>query len=320
MEPPPTPGGSAAQDIFSVFEQGFDEEEEEDDLPRHEWPTRSPVLPDLLPSPDFPDTSPSKVWGRSTWPSNDWSSPKPAGASSPGIDPRDALVHRLNGLISRIGSDSVVDGAGISTLHNMVDRMEHTLVENSRPGTRESQPLSSPGFDRPWGSGVGSAEGAHTAPARRRQQHKRRNHVTAEIREQRIAQEAREISAQMEAVARSLQERQEETEHIHAMLLTRLEQAADKIVRLETRVVELEGERDEAEMDILNLQIHMKAIEVQMPKNIDAELRESISTWKAEWSALKRKRSLRRTSSHVHNSSSHTPSAPTPRRTMTSPG
>lgn len=74
-------------------------------------------------------------------------------------------------------------------------------------------------------------------------------------------------------------------------------------------------------MDILNLQIQMKAVEVQMPKNIDPDLRESISTWKAEWSAIRHKRTFRRSASHIQDTSTHTPSkpAPTPRRTMTSP-
>lgn len=214
MEPPSTPGGSAAQDIFSVFEQGFDEEEEGDEgLVFGEPQTRSPGLQELLPAAELQDPPPSKAWGRTAWPNNDWSSPpQPTHASSPSIDPRDTLIHRLNGLISRIGSDSIVDSVGVSVLHTMVDKMEHTVAGGSRPPTRDSQSLSSPGFDRAWGSRTGGSVKGPATPLRRRQQNKRRNHVTAEIREQRIAQEAREINAQMEAVAKSLKERQEETE------------------------------------------------------------------------------------------------------------
>ena len=45
-------------------------------------------------------------------------------------------------------------------------------------------------------------------------------------------------------------------------------------------------------MEILNLQIQLKAIEVQclnhVPKDVDPDLLDSIETWKAEWSTLKR--------------------------------
>jgi hypothetical protein len=47
-------------------------------------------------------------------------------------------------------------------------------------------------------------------------------------------------------------------------------------------------------MEVLNLQIQLKAIEVQclsyVPKDADPDLLESIDAWKTEWSALKRKR------------------------------
>ncbi|KXJ96562.1 hypothetical protein Micbo1qcDRAFT_1565 [Microdochium bolleyi] len=321
MEPPPTPGGSAAQDIFSVFEQGFEDDEEEGgDIAHDEWHPRSPVLPELLPAPELPSISPSRAWQRSAFPRHESSSPQFAGSRSPGVDPRERLIHRLNSLISQIGSDSNVDSGGLSALHGMVDRMEETLEEGSRPATREGQTQLSQGFSPRWESETGSGGRRRTKTRAARPQRTRQNHIAAEIRNQRIVQEAHELSSQMEAVAKSLLERQEETEHIHSMLLTRLEQAADKIVRLESRAAELEGERDEAEMDILNLQIHLKAIEVQMPKNIDAELRESIATWKAEWSSLRRKRALHRTESHGQDSSARRPSGPTPRRTMTSPG
>lgn len=53
-------------------------------------------------------------------------------------------------------------------------------------------------------------------------------------------------------------------------------------------------------MEMLSLQIQLKAIEVQclsyVPKDADEELRESISAWKTEWSALKRKRARRKAS------------------------
>jgi len=51
---------------------------------------------------------------------------------------------------------------------------------------------------------------------------------------------------------------------------------------------------------MLNLQIQLKAIEVQclsyVPVDADRELRESIDTWKMEYSALKQKRARNRAS------------------------
>lgn len=58
--------------------------------------------------------------------------------------------------------------------------------------------------------------------------------------------------------------------------------------------MESERERKEGEMEMLNLQIQLKAIEVQclsyVPEDADEDLREGISAWKTEWSALKRKK------------------------------
>lgn len=55
-------------------------------------------------------------------------------------------------------------------------------------------------------------------------------------------------------------------------------------------------------MEILNLQIQLKAIEVQclnhVPQDVDPDLLDSIETWKAEWSTLKR-RKARKTGGQV---------------------
>ncbi|KAI1846451.1 hypothetical protein JX266_007348 [Neoarthrinium moseri] len=131
-----------------------------------------------------------------------------------------------------------------------------------------------------------------------------------------ILNEAKNLQETLESVVGSLKARQEEQEvmwtdlpapspcmsdhrqHIHDLLITRAERAAQRIIYLEGRVQELENERNEGEMDILNLQIQMKAIEVQclghLPKDADPELLDSIETWKAEWSAVKRKRARKK--------------------------
>jgi hypothetical protein len=51
-------------------------------------------------------------------------------------------------------------------------------------------------------------------------------------------------------------------------------------------------------MEVLNLQIQLKAIEVRclgyVPKDADPDLLQSIDTWKTEWSALKKKKRARK--------------------------
>ncbi|EMR61800.1 hypothetical protein UCREL1_11270 [Eutypa lata UCREL1] len=100
----------------------------------------------------------------------------------------------------------------------------------------------------------------------------------------------------------------------------RAERAAQRIMYLEKRVQELENERNENEMEILNLQFQLKAIEVQclsyVPKDADQDLRESISAWKTEWSALKRKRSRKK--EYAGSATSGSPQSHA--RTIGSPG
>jgi hypothetical protein len=82
-------------------------------------------------------------------------------------------------------------------------------------------------------------------------------------------------------------------------------------------VLRSESERSEGETEILHLQIQLKAIEVQclsyVPEDADRELRESIDTWKMEWSDLKRRRA--RNKEHLHGS----PGTPTRRRVAPTP-
>lgn len=115
---------------------------------------------------------------------------------------------------------------------------------------------------------------------------------------EKIVTEARDLHKNLEIIISNLRDRQEETEHIHSLLITRLERAAQRILHLEEQIKDLESERKEGDREILNLQIQLKAIEVQclsyVPNDADRELRESIDTWKMEISAHKQKRSKNR--------------------------
>ncbi|EQB52802.1 hypothetical protein CGLO_07548 [Colletotrichum gloeosporioides Cg-14] len=88
----------------------------------------------------------------------------------------------------------------------------------------------------------------------------------------------------------NLKARQEESEHIHQLLVTRAERAAQRIIFLQSRVRNLEEELQENDSELTYLRLGLKAIEVQLPLDVDPDLNQSILNWKADWTALKRKR------------------------------
>ncbi|KAI1132213.1 hypothetical protein F5Y10DRAFT_231821 [Nemania abortiva] len=236
-------------------------------------------------------------------------------------DSRDVLVQRLNDLATRLSRQQHVEDGSIDVLHAKVDELEIVLSApdySSKAKTRPPRrPSLSPGDDGQdgsnltWGpphldtllpsdvsslsSPIGPSSLAKTR-TRRRANAKPRSHasrMTVAEAEQVVA-EAQALSKALEVVISNLRDRQEETEHIHALLITRLERAAQRIIDLEEQLKNYESERKEGDAELLNLQIRLKAIEVQclsyVPKDADEELRESIDTWRMEFSALKQRR------------------------------
>ncbi|KAF9877801.1 hypothetical protein CkaCkLH20_04936 [Colletotrichum karsti] len=106
----------------------------------------------------------------------------------------------------------------------------------------------------------------------------------------RIASEAAKLNIELETLVTNLKARQEESEHIHQLLVTRAERAAQRIIFLQSRVQNLEEELQENDSELTYLRLGLKAIEVQCPADIDSDLAQSIQNWKADWTALKRKR------------------------------
>ncbi|KAL2882477.1 hypothetical protein SGCOL_002217 [Colletotrichum sp. CLE4] len=107
----------------------------------------------------------------------------------------------------------------------------------------------------------------------------------------RIASEAAKLNIELESLVTNLKARQEESEHIHQLLVTRAERAAQRIIFLQGRVQSLEEELQENDSELSYLRLGLKAIEVQCPTDIDDDLAQSIQNWKTDWTALKRKRS-----------------------------
>ncbi|KAI3317480.1 hypothetical protein HD806DRAFT_527000 [Xylariaceae sp. AK1471] len=260
-------------------------------------------------------------------------------------DSKDVLVQRLNDIAKRLSRQHHVKDQNINILHAKVDELENALrTPGYQSKTEKTQhPGSSPlgptngdryGSDLSWEalhppdllpSDVSSLSlPRHTSPsAKTGTGHKRDTKAKSHAPKMTVAQaeqvvaEAQSLYKDLETVISNLRDRQEETEHIHALLITRLERAAQRIIYLEEQLEDFESERKEGETEMLNLQIQLKAIEVQclnyVPKDADQELRESIDTWKMEWSTLKRKRA--RNKEQLHG----TPGTPTRRRAAPNP-
>ncbi|KAK8087031.1 hypothetical protein PG994_002005 [Apiospora phragmitis] len=209
-------------------------------------------------------------------------------------DSRDVLVQRLSDLVSRLSGDGELLGNGIANLHARVDEMEHILSQSSSPKAQKGHGRNPSSVD----SSHGGASMLSGLPSSVQPKSPSPEHLRQMLGRQSCHCSRTKLHEALLGVVANLKARQEEQDHIHALLITRAERAAQRIIYLEERVQELEEEQSEGEMDILNLQIQLSAIEVQcmgyIPKDADPELMESINLWKAEWNAVKRKRALRK--------------------------
>ncbi|CAM1509479.1 Fc.00g032180.m01.CDS01 [Cosmosporella sp. VM-42] len=108
-----------------------------------------------------------------------------------------------------------------------------------------------------------------------------------------VIAEAMKLNDELTAVVTNLKARQEETDHIQALLVERAERAAQRIIFLQNRISHLEGELQENDDELQHLRISLKAVEIQMPPHPDRELQRCIATFKQDYQALKRKRANR---------------------------
>ncbi|KAK6955804.1 hypothetical protein Daesc_003448 [Daldinia eschscholtzii] len=223
-------------------------------------------------------------------------------------DSKDVLVQRLNDLAAQLSKQDNIQEHNVNRLHAKVDEMEKAL------STRDYSPSHRPLRSRPtnlvlqdnrserdsfWGpltpghtmpsisttplptytTSSTQTEGSFNTP----QVAAAKGSQLSSSQASRIAAEAQTLCKELEEVVSGLRARQEETD-----------------AGLADKSRGSECERNEGEMEMLSLQIQLKAIEVQclsyVPKDADEELRESISAWKTEWSTLKRKRARRKAS------------------------
>ncbi|RYO74184.1 hypothetical protein DL764_010938 [Monosporascus ibericus] len=238
-------------------------------------------------------------------------------------DGKHVLIRRLNDLAAKIDQGDGGRDESLNKLHAMMDEMEsvfsddgrHRELELGRPKLSRSAPRD-PGGDFPARELQRTEQIVHDRPKAlilaKSPSSSEESEVAAHDRETSLghddtlsAVDAERVVTEAQNLCRGLEA------HIHDLLIMRAERAAQRIIYLERRVRELEDERNENEMEILNLQFQLKAIEVQclsyVPKDADQDLRESISAWKTEWSALKRKRARKKDYSADEASSSASP-------------
>ncbi|SPO03413.1 uncharacterized protein DNG_06096 [Cephalotrichum gorgonifer] len=111
----------------------------------------------------------------------------------------------------------------------------------------------------------------------------------------RISREAEQLNFHLATLITRFHARQEESEHIHALLIERAERAAQRIIALGEQVQDLTLSLEETNSDLSNLRIALKAIELQCPPphDLDENLRQSIQNWKADWKRIKEARAAR---------------------------
>ncbi|KAI0407077.1 hypothetical protein F4802DRAFT_595706 [Xylaria palmicola] len=275
-------------------------------------PVRRPFSPSLAPS--------SPLYPRSE---SDPPGPDHDDRGDIALGGRDSLVQRLNDLAARLSGQQHVQDESMDVLHAKVDELENALHASGYSSQTDTRLPPSSRKDENQDSSNISLKQYHldhmvlsdlsslappmppSSPIKTTKV-RHQDHTKAELpsskmtaaQVERIVEEAQTLHKNLEVVISNLRDRQEETEHIHTLLITRLERAAQHIIQLEDQLADLGIQRKEDEKELLNLQIQLKAIEVQclnyVPEGADQGLRESIDTWRMEWSAMKQRKARNR--------------------------
>ncbi|KZL77479.1 hypothetical protein CT0861_08603 [Colletotrichum tofieldiae] len=216
------------------------------------------------------------------------------------------LIQRLNDLTQKLLAGEDVPDTNISAMHGKLDEIESVLAGEPPQATPQSKPKTWPmdahsvDHESLWTSPSPSwfRSGLSEISPSFRSSFRRDTPSPEPTVEKkpavdtfRIASEAAKLNSELETLVTNLKARQEESEHIHQLLVTRAERAAQRIIFLQGRVRDLEEELQENDSELTYLRLGLKAIEVQCPTDVDADLAQSIQNWKADWSDLKRKRS-----------------------------
>jgi hypothetical protein len=185
-------------------------------------------------------------------------------------DNKDVLIERLNDLVLRLSKDSFVEDRIISAIHTGVDRIELLMKDGGKESQKKSPQVGSESKhsrgnseDIFWGSPLTPTRNVRMrfpeSPTSPRHSIHPRPQISAD-RAIEIANSADELSSKLLATVAELQVRREESDvslpqitkspgpftakanfiqHIHDLLVTRAEKAAERILVLEYRIKEM---------------------------------------------------------------------------------
>ncbi|GKT57098.1 hypothetical protein ColTof4_11252 [Colletotrichum tofieldiae] len=201
------------------------------------------------------------------------------------------LIQRLNDLTQKLLAGEDVPDTNISAMHGKLDEIESVLAGEPPQATPQSKPKTWPmdahsvDHESLWTSPSPSwfRSGLSEISPSFRSSFRRDTPSPEPTVEKkpavdtfRIASEAAKLNSELETLVTNLKARQEESEGSPAPLIL---------------IHRREEELQENDSELTYLRLGLKAIEVQCPTDVDADLAQSIQNWKADWSDLKRKRS-----------------------------
>ncbi|KAH6897386.1 hypothetical protein B0T10DRAFT_184081 [Thelonectria olida] len=248
---------------------------------------------------------------------------------------RDALARRLSQLAHELTSanDDAVDDEGVDILTAQLEQFEGAVLKNSTTNSSPSTPsprttpqrttsvdLRSPGdsiFSSPASSVFRTRFSDLSASIRRDPEPEpdpdpdpplKKGMSAAQAKK--VIAEAMKLNEELSQLVKNLQARQEESDHIHSLLVERAERAAQRILFLQSRITHLEEELHENDDELQHLRILLKAVEIQMPPHPDKELQRCISSFKQDYQTLKRKRASRSTINTLSSLGSPYPGTP----------
>ncbi|CAG8979125.1 hypothetical protein HYALB_00000258 [Hymenoscyphus albidus] len=215
-------------------------------------------------------------------------------------DNKSILIERLNDIVQRLNQDSSVDDDTVTKIHRDVDYIER-LIKTGASRSRRPSVIGLGIDDMIDGRDYTNREAVwEPAPSielknpKRRERAKRGDDMSSSI-AQKVAHEAEGLAIQLSNSVSELQKRKEESDRIHDILLSRLENSKERIMFLEYRISEMEEDFDANQSELQFLRIQQKAIEVQYPKEVeDEDLTQSIQNWKIDWEEVDRKSKARR--------------------------
>ncbi|PTB63021.1 hypothetical protein BBK36DRAFT_1171827 [Trichoderma citrinoviride] len=109
----------------------------------------------------------------------------------------------------------------------------------------------------------------------------------------RVISELAKLNEELQTTVTNLKARQEESDHIHRLLVERAERAAQRIIFLQNRITYLEEELQENDTELTHLRVCLKAVEIQLPPHPDRELQRCFAVFKEGYRAIKKKRAAR---------------------------